>query len=575
MTLTAITYPFRRIDEVPVVKEKEKKSNSKNYLVQGSILAVASIIAKIIGMIYRFPLTNTLGNEGNSYYSTANEVYNIVLMISSFSLPLAVSKLVSERIHKGEFKNAHRVFLCAMRFALIAGGALALLTYVFAGVITKYVLSIELAVYALRVLAPAIFVFAIVGVFRGFFQGYSNMTPTAVSQVIEQIVNAIFTVVCANIMYSYGVSLAQEDGNELLGPAWGAAGGTFGTVVSITVAMLFMMFVYTVQKSTLKRQMRRDVTTHLESERAIYRTMILTIIPIVLSTLIYNISNVADQGVFNKVLLSQGYTEKQYTSIWGIYSGQFRVLMNVPLSLASCLAPSVVPSLTAAMARGDRGDARRKIRTSVRFTMIITIPCAVGMAALAKPILTMLYPSLETGRPLAVGIMQAGALLIILYAFSTLTTGILQGLGKLQTPLINNAAALVIHFILLYVMLTAGNLNIYAVVWSNICFALIVSVLNAIAIARFLHYRQEWKRTFLIPVIVSIIMGAAAYLVYQLFHLVFGNTISVLFAILAGVATYGIGLISFKGITVEEIAALPKGHLIVRLLRKTGLVRGQ
>ena len=557
------------------MKEKEKKSNSKNYLVQGSILAVASIIAKIIGMIYRFPLTNTLGNEGNSYYSTANEVYNIVLMISSFSLPLAVSKLVSERIHKGEFKNAHRVFLCAMRFALIAGGALALLTYVFAGVITKYVLSIELAVYALRVLAPAIFVFAIVGVFRGFFQGYSNMTPTAVSQVIEQIVNAIFTVVCANIMYSYGVSLAQENGNELLGPAWGAAGGTFGTVVSITVAMLFMMFVYTVQKSTLKRQMRRDVTTHLESERAIYRTMILTIIPIVLSTLIYNISNVADQGVFNKVLLSQGYTEKQYTSIWGIYSGQFRVLMNVPLSLASCLAPSVVPSLTAAMARGDRGDARRKIRTSVRFTMIITIPCAVGMAALAKPILTMLYPSLETGRPLAVGIMQAGALLIILYAFSTLTTGILQGLGKLQTPLINNAAALVIHFILLYVMLTAGNLNIYAVVWSNICFALIVSVLNAIAIARFLHYRQEWKRTFLIPVIVSIIMGAAAYLVYQLFHLVFGNTISVLFAILAGVATYGIGLISFKGITVEEIAAPPKGHLIVRLLRKTGLVRGQ
>lgn len=557
------------------MKEKEKKSNSKNYLVQGSILAVASIIAKIIGMIYRFPLTNTLGNEGNSYYSTANEVYNIVLMISSFSLPLAVSKLVSERIHKGEFKNAHRVFLCAMRFALIAGGALALLTYVFAGVITKYVLSIELAVYALRVLAPAIFVFAIVGVFRGFFQGYSNMTPTAVSQVIEQIVNAIFTVVCANIMYSYGVSLAQENGNELLGPAWGAAGGTFGTVVSITVAMLFMMFVYTVQKSTLKRQIRRDVTTHLESERAIYRTMILTIIPIVLSTLIYNISNVADQGVFNKVLLSQGYTEKQYTSIWGIYSGQFRVLMNVPLSLASCLAPSVVPSLTAAMARGDRGDARRKIRTSVRFTMIITIPCAVGMAALAKPILTMLYPSLETGRPLAVGIMQAGALLIILYAFSTLTTGILQGLGKLQTPLINNAAALVIHFILLYVMLTAGNLNIYAVVWSNICFALIVSVLNAIAIARFLHYRQEWKRTFLIPVIVSIIMGAAAYLVYQLFHLVFGNTISVLFAILAGVATYGIGLISFKGITVEEIAALPKGHLIVRLLRKTGLVRGQ
>ena len=222
---------------------KEKKKDSKNYLVQGSILAAASIIAKLIGMVYRFPLTNILGNEGNSYYSTANEIYNIVLMISSFGLPLAVSKLVSERLHKGEYKNAHKVFLCAMRFAVISGGALALLTYIFAGVITKYFLSYELAVYGLRVLAPAIFIFAIVGTFRGYFQGYSNMVPTAVSQVIEQIVNAIVTVVCAGIMYSYGMSLAAENGNDSLGPAWGAAGGTFGTVASITVAMLFMMFV--------------------------------------------------------------------------------------------------------------------------------------------------------------------------------------------------------------------------------------------------------------------------------------------------------------------------------------------
>lgn len=555
------------------MKEKNKKPNSKNFLVQGSILAAASIIAKIIGMIYRFPLSNTLGNEGNSYYSTANEIYNIVLMISSFSLPLAVSRLVSERIHKGEYKNAHRVFLCAMRFALAAGGVLALLTYIFAGVITKYVLSIELAVHALRVLAPAIFVFAIVGVFRGYFQGYSNMTPTAVSQVIEQIVNAIFTVVCANIMYSYGLSLAKENGNELLAPAWGAAGGTFGTVVSVTVAMLFMMLIYTTQKPTLRKLARRDPSSRLESDRKIYRVMILTIVPIVLSTLIYNISNVADQGVFNKVLRGQGYTEKQYASIWGIYSGQFRVLMNVPLSLASCLAPSVVPSLTAAMANHDRADARRKIRTSVRFTMIITIPSAIGIAALARPILTMLYPNLETGRPLAVGIMQTGALLIILYAFSTLTTGILQGLGRLQAPLVNNGIALLLHFILLYILLTVFNLNIYAVIWSNIFFALIVSVLNAVAIARCLHYHQEWLKSFVIPTVASVIMGAAAYIVYSAFHLFAGNTLSTIFAILAGVAAYGIGLVAFHGISIEELAMFPKGHLIIKLLRRMGLVR--
>ena len=552
---------------------KEKKKDSKNYLVQGSILAAASIIAKLIGMVYRFPLTNILGNEGNSYYSTANEIYNIVLMISSFGLPLAVSKLVSERLHKGEYKNAHKVFLCAMRFAVISGGALALLTYIFAGVITKYFLSYELAVYGLRVLAPAIFIFAIVGTFRGYFQGYSNMVPTAVSQVIEQIVNAIVTVVCAGIMYSYGMSLAAENGNESLGPAWGAAGGTFGTVASITVAMLFMMFVYTTQKSAIRRQMRRDHSGKTESSRAIYRTMMLTIVPIVLSTLIYNISNVADQGIFNKVLLSQGYTQSQYGTIWGIYSGQFRVLMNVPLSLASCLAPSVVPSLTAAMANSNKHEAKQKIRTSIRFTMIITIPCAAGMAALAKPILTMLYPNLENGRALAVGIMQVGALMIILYALSTLTTGILQGLGKLQTPLINNSIALVLHFILLYVLLTVFNLNIYAVVYANIFFAFVVCVLNAVAINRFLGYRQEWYKTFIVPSIVSIIMGAAAYLIYSVFHVFAGNTISTIMGTLAGVFVYGIGMISFRGITAEELAIFPKGHVLIKLLRRAGLLR--
>ena len=198
--------------------------------------------------------------------------------------------------------------------------------------------------------------------------------------------------------------------------------------------------------------------------------------------------------------------------------------MNVPLSLASCLAPSVVPSLTAAMANHNKHEAKQKIRTSIRFTMIITIPCAAGMAALAKPILTMLYPNLENGRALAVGIMQVGALMIILYALSTLTTGILQGLGKLRDARwINNSIALVLHFILLYVLLTVFNLNIYAVVYANIFFAFVVCVLNAVAINRFLGYRQEWYKTFIVPSIVSIIMGAAAYIIYSVFHVFAGR----------------------------------------------------
>lgn len=551
---------------------KEKKTTGKNFLVQGTILAAASIIAKIIGLIYRIPLNNILGSEGISYYGTSNEIYAILLMISCFNLPLAVSKLVSERVHRGEYRNAHRVFLCAVRFALVVGGGLALFTYIFAGVITKYLMSFELAVYSLRVLAPAIFISAIIGTFRGYFQGYSTMVPTAVSQVIEQIVNAVVTLVCADIMFSYGASLAEKEGNASLGPAWGAAGGTFGTVASITVALLFMMFVYTAQKKTLQRNMRRDRNTRPESERLIYHQLVMTILPVILSTVIYNISNVADQGIFNKVLQGQGYTAAQYGSIWGIYSGQFRVLMNVPLALASCMAPSIVPSLTAAMANRNRSEARAKIRISIRFTMLLTIPCAAGMAALARPIITMLFSN-ETGVPLSVGILQTGSLMIILYALSTLTTGILQGLGQLKQPLINCSISLVIHFILLYFLLTVANLNIYAVVYANIIFALIVYILNAVVIRRFIHYKQEWYKTFAVPAIASVIMAAAVYIVYSALNLFAGNTVSTILSIIVGVIVYGIGLVSFRGITIEEIATFPKGHMIIKLLRRLGLAR--
>ena len=545
---------------------------SHNFLVQGSILAIASIIARVIGLVYRIPLTNTLGDSGNSYYSTANEIYSIILMISSFSLPLAISRMMSERIHKGEFRNAYRVFLCAMRFAVLAGGVMAFLTWALAGVFTKYVMNFEMAKYALRVIAPAILIFAITGTFRGFFQGFGTMVPTAVSQVIEQIVNAILSVVCAGLMYSYGATLAAKGGNALLAPAWGAAGGTFGTVGSVTVAMIFMMVVFTINRKNFMKMMKNDVSERTESSARIYQVLIMTIMPIIVSTLIYNISNVVDQGVFNAVLKGQGYSESQYSIIWGIYSGKFRVLMNVVLSLASSLGPAIVPSLTASVSTKNRKEALSKIDLAIRFTMMFSIPCAFGMAALGGPIITMLFHP-ESGMPLSTGIMQAGAVMIILYALSTLTTSILQGMGKLQAPLINNAIALVAHLIVLFVLLREFSLNIYAVIYANTFFALVVCVLNAVVIKRSLGYRQEVYKTFFIPIVASAIMAFAVFGIYSLFNLFAGVTVSTVIAVITGALLYGFVMIVFKGITPDEIAMLPKGKTLLRLLRRIGLIR--
>lgn len=538
--------------------------SKNNYLVQGGILVIASFVARAIGMIYRIPLTNILGDDGNTYYSTANEIYTIILLISSYSLPLAVSKLVSERLHIGQKRNAHKIFRCALKFGAWSGGIMCVLTFLLAGVITK-LMNFEMASYALRVLTPAIFISALVGVFRGFFQGHETMVPTAVSQVIEQIVNAVVTIVAAGMLMNYGTQLAKEKGNELLGPALGAAGGTFGTVASLLVALIFLVFIYISYQRTFKRQMRRDRTAKLESDRVIYRALIYTIVPVVLSTLIYNINTIIDQGIFGSILASQGYTEQQYSTIWGVYVGKFRVLMNVPLSIASSLAPSVVPSLATSMLDKDYKGATAKVRDSIRYTMIVTIPCAVGLAALASPIMQMLF---DDGRALTAGVMQAGALMIVLLALSTLTNGILQGLGEMRAPLINSSIALVLHIIVLVVLMKQFVLNIYGVIYANIFFALVVCILNAWVIRRKLRYRQELKRTFILPTLISGVMGLVAYGIHRLFSLFAGNTISTIIAIIIAAAVYGVLLVKFRGITESELQSMPKGETIVNILKK-------
>lgn len=549
-----------------------KKSSSKtNFLAQGTILVIASFVAKAIGMIYRIPLTHILGDDGNGYYSTANEIYTIILMISSFSLPLAISRLVAEREYAGEVKNSYRVLICSLRFAAVTGGILSILTFLLGGVITKYVMGVELASYALRVLAPAIFLFALTGVLRGFFQGHGTMVPTAISQIIEQVINAIISVAGAYVMLQYGLKLGEKKGDAELGTALAAAGGTFGTVASVGVALLFMIVIYLGYRNGFKRRMKKDKTRKRESDRAIYRAITYTILPIVLSTLVYNISTIIDQGVFNHILAGMGFTQKQYATVWGIYSGKFRVLMNVPLSIASCLAPSVVPALTEAMANNDLREAGLRTRDTIRYTMVFTIPCAVGMAALARPIMMMLYGNNDS-LALAAGIMQSGALLTVLLALSTLTTGILQGLGEMQAPLVHAATAVAIHLGFLVLFVVKFKWNIYGVVYANIIFGLIICLLNARSIRKKLHYRQEIKKTFLVPVIAAGVMGIAAYLVHRVFNLFAGNTISTILAVCVGAVVYGICLVKLGGILEREIRRLPKGDLLADLLIRLNIL---
>ncbi len=548
------------------------KHKEKNFLVQGSILAIAGVVTKIIGLIYRIPLNNIAGNEGMGYYSAAFSIYTVALMLTSYSLPLAVSKLVSERIGKGQYKNAYKVFREALAFALVAGGFVSLLIFFGADFIASTLLSMDMCAYSLRVLAPCILIVALLGVFRGFFQGTGSMVPTAISQILEQIVNAIASVAGAYMLLQAGKNVAKKMNDSSYSYSYAAAGGTIGTVAGAFFALLLLLAIFFAYKKIFKKQMRKDPTKEEERYRMILKILIATIIPVILSATVYNISDLLDTAIFNKIMVFQGYEKSEYASLLGMFSGKFTTLINVPTSVASALASSLIPALVMTAQSGSRKQIHGKIFTVIRFTMLISIPCAVGFLVLAKPILDVLF---TRDNVEAAWMLQLGAISVVFFSLSTVTTAVIQGLDDMMTPVKNSAISLVVHIIALVLMMVVFQWNIYAVVMSKTIFALVNTILNDHTLRMQVGYVQETRKTFLLPTIASAIMGLVALVVHLVFQLFTGETLATLLAIVAAAITYGVSLFLIGAVTEADLREMPKGTLIISICKKLHLIQGE
>lgn len=542
-----------------------------NFLVQGSILAVASIISRIIGLLYRIPLKSIIGDIGNDYYGTAMEIYSILLLISSYSLPVAVSKLVSARMAKGQRKNAYRIFKGALIFALVSGTAACLIVYFGAGFITTYIVNTPLSIFALKVLAPTLLIVALLGVIRGFFQGMGTMMPSAVSQLIEQIINAVVSVWAAYMLFQYGTKIGAVLGNPATyAEAYGAAGGTFGTGAGALAALVFTIVVFILYRVKFIKRVKSDYSGKTESYGRVFSVLIMTIMPVLLSTTIYNITSFLDTSVFKQIAEYQGYKALDYSKMWGIYVGEYKVLVNVPIAIASAVAASSVPSLSRTFTSQDMREVRRKVGYSIRFVMVIAIPCAVGMTVLASPILQLLF---QDSREMPEKMMQIGAVSIIFYSLSTLSNGILQGVNRMNVPVKNAIITLVLHMGVLVALMYGLDLNIYAVVWANTFFSFLMCVLNGMAIRKYLRYRQEIPRTFIIPSICAAAMGGAVYGVYYLLmKFLNSNAAAVLVSITVGVIIYGILLLLLRGLREKELRSFPMGNVIIKIAKKLHLM---
>lgn len=540
---------------------------------QAGILAAAGIISRIIGLLYRSPLHRVIGDLGLGYYQSAYNYYTIILLISSYSIPAAISKVIAQKLGVKEYRNAHRLFKCALAYVMVVGGAASLFLFLGAGLFLD-----GGAVPVLRVFAPTIFIYGILGVLRGYFQAHKSMAQTSVSQILEQIANAIVSVGAAYLLIrsAFGsLEMPEESAAQVERASRGAIGSAMGTGAGVLIALLFMLGIYGLNRGIIQRRIRRDRHQEVDSYGSLFKMITRVVTPFILSTAVYNLCSTVNNSLYTKLLPEwKNFDSVDFYARYGVFSGQALTISNIPIAFASAMAAAMIPTVAQHVAARDIDGAKEKIGLAIKTTMIISIPCAVGLLVLARPVTGLLFSNTAEAEDLATKLLMTLSLSVIFYALSTLNNQILQGLGKLNVPIINAGIALVVQTVAAVLLLLFTDLDLYAIAIANTLYSGLICVLNQAAVRRATGYRQEIVKTFLIPGLASVFMGAIAWAVYEgLLLLTASPSISVIPAILVGAMVYFVLLILFRGVSETELRGFPKGYLLVRVAKKCRLMR--
>ena len=553
----------------------KKENNNGGIIVQAGILAAASIVVRIIGLLYRSPLTAVIGDEGNGYYGYAFNIYSIVLMVSSYSIPSAISNLMAQKLALGEYRNAQRVFYCTMAYALTVGAAFSLFVWFGAGLLVP-----PRSVPVLRVLAPTIFIFAILGVLRGYFQANQTMVQTSISQILEQIMNAAVSIGAA-WFFMHRLAAGQDVHEQAV---YGAMGSALGTGSGVMTALIFMAVMYLVNRRYFMKRIRKDRTGREDPWTGIMRDTILVITPFILSGFILNLTTTVNQTIFSKIMIgAKGLDEIDITTAYGIFSNKAVVITNIPISIATAVAAAIIPNISSAYARKDREETRRRVIAAVRITNIIATPCALGLIALARPVTMVLFPQWES-LGLASALLALLGVTVIFYSIATIMNAALQSIGRMQMPLVSAGIALAVQTLVLLILLFATNMGVFALVLVSILYSLMIFLLDTYFLQRYLKLDMDLYNVYARPLFAATIMGVATYGLYTMFEvflelvgsrsLYLNNLIAMVPAILAAVLIYFFALIRMGTLSEEDILSLPRGSMLLKIFRKLKWMKG-
>lgn len=539
--------------------QKEKKSRAKESFMQGVFAMMFSqVLIKIIGLIYKLYLTNRegFGDEGNAIYTSGFYIYSLLLTLSSVGIPNAISKLVSERVALGDNKGANRIYKIAFLtfglMGLIGTGIL----FFGAHYISNVIIQIPEAEMTLVALSPSIFFVSLLSVIRGYFNGNSTLKVTANSQTLEQIFKTVLTIVFVEI-----VAIIMGANTTIM-----AAGANLATTVA-TIGSFIYLFVYYKHNRMLSIN-KPGVITKKESVTKIIKNILQVSVPISLSAVLSSINKNIDSTTVVRGLknfMEEGAAKVQY----GILSGKVDTLTSLPLSFNIAFATALVPALSYARAKGDMVTANKRVGFSILVTILIGLPCSIGMVIFAEPILKLLFPNQAAG----VVILQISALSIIFAVLAQTINGALQGIGKVMVPATAFAVGVAIKLIMNITLVPIPEIGVNGAALGNVVCNLIACIIGFSVLRKNLKISFPFMKYIGKPVFATGIMAVCSYAVYIILLNMIPLRIAAILAIGFAVITYVLAIVNLKIFTKEEIHMIPYGQKIYKILVKLGLYK--
>ena len=529
----------------------EQNKQVKSFMYGTIILLVANALVKLIGAIFKIPLTYILGEEGMGYFSTSYQMYTWMFIVATAGLPVAISKMVSEASARGNEAEARQIFKISMRLLLVIGSAGFALLYFGADFFADKLLKNSGAAQGIRAIAPAMLFVSAMSAYRGYFQGHQNMLPTALSEVGEALGKLFVGFGLAYILSSKGMEIASS-------------GAVFGVSSGAAFGFVILWFV--------GRRQRKALPTHSsaktsQSNTEILKKLIKIAIPITIGASVFSLTSLIDMAMIMRRLQSGGYLEAEANKLWGSYSGFAFPLFNLPPTLINAITVSIVPAIAAAFSQKDYALCSHTTEKSLKITVLFALPCSVGMSMLSYPILNLVY-----GNTNATQSLEILSLAIVFVSLVLVTNAILQATGNVMVPVKNMIIGGVLKIIINYFLVAHPAINIKGAPIGTMACYIVILFLNLYDMKKRIKVSFSLSELVIKPVTATAAMAASLSVTTPIFK-DFGRLLPCLAPIAVGVLVYFFVLILIKGINEDDLALLPKAEAITRICKKLKIVR--